>query len=388
MHSPASSRTFAKMSHDDRLEWLGKALIDTSDVKKASLLCNRLFRQARKKAEGNGGLVIGDTGTGKSTAVAAFADDLYKNVLRPKNPSGEWLRPKLADSPILPIFEVWQEHGFRRHLAVVVVPPKPRFNTLMEDTAAALGIVLKRGFNFGEALRATKKQILKQEIKMIIFDEVQHIVEGSADSYQAADVLKIMIKSGVQVICVGLDSILDLVKLGDDQNSQLLRLIQKQVTVHPLTCTLDDFPPLDEYDRPIDHIDYPTTDFRKFCFALDDRSNPNTIILPFDKSSRISDPQTAIRLWRAFDGYVGKMMDFMFAATDLAIEKGVPRLTLKVMAAAYRDIGECSDVDNWFHMDWAKVQERFSKPVPEVVVTKNAPTKRGRRPKNPLSRKR
>ena len=383
------------MSHKDRLIWMGKGLINTTDVRKVEALGHRLFRQARTKPEGNGGVVMGKTGAGKSTAVAAFADDLYHNVLRPENPCGEWLRPKLVDSPILPIFEVLPEKGFRRHLAVVVVPPRPRFNPLMQDTAAALGITLTKGFDFGEALRVTKLQVEGQQTRMIVFDEVQHMVEGTADSYQAADVFKIMIKAGVQVLCVGLETMLNLITEGDKQNAQLLRLVQKRVTLHPLACSLDDFPELDEFGRPIPHIDYPETDFRKFCQALDDRSNPDAIILPFDQSSKISDPQTAIRLWRAFDGYVGKMMEFLFAATDLAIEKGNPKLNLKIMAAAYRDMTECPDVNNWFHMGWEQVQSQFANAPAEVIQISDAAgskksrgrSGRSRRGSGPLSRK-
>ena len=54
---------FNKMSHKQRLEWLGSKVIVTPDVQKVRTFCRRLYRQSRTKNEGNGAFIIGDTGT-------------------------------------------------------------------------------------------------------------------------------------------------------------------------------------------------------------------------------------------------------------------------------------------------------------------------------------
>jgi hypothetical protein len=377
---------FKQMEHERRLEWLGSKIIGTPDVQKVTRLCDRLYRQARTKNEGNGGFVLGDTGTGKSTAVAAFANNLAKKLATAR-PDSEWLRPKVVDTPIRPIFEVVSETGWLRHVVVIVVPPRPRFNSFLRSTAAALGVKLNSRFDFGEALDQIKEQIDHQKVKMMIFDEVQHFVEGTVDSYQAADVIKIIMKCRVQVICVGMPHMLNLVE-GENANDQLLRLKQKQVEVKGLNCSLNDFIASDGSVRAAEgDVKFADTDFTNFCRALDDRSNLEAIVLPFDASSDISNAYTAIRLWRAGKGYVGKMMEILFQASDLAIEKRLDRLTPRVLAAALRDNG-VNDKDNWFMMEVPVMLQKISQPKPEADADAAAGTgKRRRSTKNPLSRK-
>lgn len=377
---------FGKMEHEERLEWLGSKIIGTPDVQKVITFCNRLYRQARTKNEGNGGFVLGDTGTGKSTAVAAFADDLAKKLAAAR-PKSEWLRPRLTDTPVRPIYEVVSETGWLRHVVVVVVPPRPRFNSFLRSVAATLGVQLNSRFDFGEALDQIKTQIDIQKVKMMIFDEVQHFVEGSVDSYQAADVIKIIMKCRVQVVCVGMPHLIDLVE-GKNANDQLLRLRQKLVEVKPLQCSLDDFITADGATRTKGDARFVDTPFISFCDALDDRSDPGAIVLPFDQPSGISDPYLALRLWRAGDGYVGKMMEILFQAADLAIEKRMNKLSLRVLEAAYRDNG-VDDKDNWFKMDVPEMLQKFTKPKPDPKAKPSDDEGKGRRPRrNPLGRKR
>lgn len=378
--------TFARMSHADRLKWLGSRVITTPDVRKVSTFCNRLYRQAGTKNEGNGGFVLGDTGTGKSTAVAAFVDDLFAGMMA-KRPDVEWLRPKVEDTPIRPIFEVDAENGFKRHVVVVVVPPRPRFNSFAKSVGAALGIDLNARTRFGEEFDQIKKQIKKQEVKMIIFDEVQHFVEATMDSYQAADVIKIIMKCQVQVLCIGMPNMLDLVE-GANANSQLLRLKQKQIEIQPLACSLDDFVGLDGETHGEDDIRFADTPFKHFCKALDDRTNPQDIVLPFDEPSNLSHPVTALRLWRATNGHVGKIMEMLFQATDLAIEKRTSKLTVRALEAACRDNG-VNDKDNWFKMERPMLVRWFNEKRSDLVAEQKA-HKGAKAPRNktPLSNKR
>lgn len=380
---------FAKMSHEDRLRWLGAKVIETPDVKKVKAFCGRLYRQSRTKNEGNGGFVLGDTGTGKSTAVASFVDDLA-DELRALRPDSEWHRPRHTDTPIRSLYEVVPETGWLRHVVVVVVPPRPRFNSFLRSVAMTLGVKLGARFDFGEAFEQVKKQIEEQKVGMIIFDEVQHFTEGTLDSYQAADVIKIIMKCRVQVVCVGLPDMKNLVE-GENANDQLLRLRQKQVEVKPLELSLDDFVSGDGALRGLGQdasmdVRFADTPFTAFCAALDDRSDPDAVVLPFDASSDISQPHTALRLWRAGDGHVGKMMEILFQATDLAIEKRMSKLNLRVLEAAYRDSG-VDDKDNWFRMELPDLLKKFAKPAPEADEAGQG-KRRGRVPnKTPLARK-
>jgi hypothetical protein len=267
----------------------------------------------------------------------------------------------------------------------VVVPPRPQFNPLLADVAAALGIGLSSGFKFGEALRQIKIETRLQKVKMMIFDEVQHITEGSISSYQAADVFKIIAKCGVQVVCVGMPSMMNLVE-GKNANTQLKRLKQKRCDLSPLACSLDDFLGLDSKATDPKDIRFVDTPYKEFCSALDNRSDPANIVLPFDSSSDISNPMTAIRLWRATDGFVGRIMDFLHAASDLAIEKGMPKIAQSVMIAAYRESGK-NDSENWFKMPLPEVVKRFERAKPEEDADRDEKAAAPARRSQPLRKK-
>lgn len=355
---------FARMSHQERLDWMKKHTIETPDVKKVITYCRRLYRQAGTKREGNVGFVMGDTGVGKSTAVAAFVDQIADEIRR-ERPEAELMRPEVEDTYIRPIWEVVQSEGdeyrIERPVVVVVVPPRPQFNPLLGDVAAALGKPLTKGFKFGEALRTIKKEIRLQNVKMMIFDEVQHITQGSISSYQAADVIKVIAKCKVEVVCVGMPDMMNLVE-GQNANEQLQRLKRISCEVRPLACSLEDFFQGQLTATSSDDIRFPNSEFKDFCARLDDRSDPERIILPFDEPSDISNALVAIRLWRAcWNGRVGKIMDFLGAASDLAIEKKRRSLTLKVMEDTYRQMGY-DDCDNWFMMDLPAFAKRFDEP--------------------------
>jgi hypothetical protein len=153
---------------------------------------------------------------------------------------------------------------------------------------------------------------------------------------------------------------------GEKANDQLLRLRQKQVEIEPLQCSLENFVLADGSVRNEGitegkDVRFADTPFTTFCEALDDRSNPNTIVLPFDEPSNIAQPYMALRLWRAGNGKVGKMMEILYQASDLAIEKGMQKLSLRVLEAAYRDSG-ISDKDNWFKMEVPQLLRKFGEP--------------------------
>ena len=207
--------------------------------------------------------------------------------------------------------------------------------------------------------------------------------------------IKIIMKCRVQVVCVGMPGMLNLVE-GDNANDQLLRLRQKQVEVKPLGCWLEDFVAGDgslrgEGTDGRKDVRFTDTPYANFCAALDDRNDPKAIVLPFDASSDISQPYMALRLWRAGGGHV-KMMEILFQATDLAIEKRMSKLTQRLLEAAYRDSG-IDDKNNWFKMEVPELLQNFSKSPERTAAspeqTAQPSTRRGRRSRtNPLARKR
>lgn len=348
---------FDKMSYEDRMRWIGEQVVATDSVLDIDKLCRKLWRMSGLLPEGDAAFVFGETGAGKSTGVAAFADAMA-DELEAAEPGLQWLRPDVPGTTIRPIWMKLPSKKWLRPLVVVVVNPKPNFKSLMRDTARALNLGLAVNFDPGQAMTQIQDHLVEQKVKLIVFDEVQHITQSRMDDYSAADVIKMLAKTRVQVLCVGLEECRDLLEEEKKGNEQLDRLKAREVTVEPLPCSLNDFPPLGRDGRPV-VAGFPVTAFRKFCFALDDRSDRDAIVLPFDRSSDISHPNVALRLWRAYDGYVGKMMKFLFWVTDEAITEGRRSITLDVMANVFRDQQRCDDEDNWFLMKWPEFTKRF-----------------------------
>lgn len=359
-------RFFEKMTFEERMKWLKSQIVDTDDILEVCRLCETLWTISGLMVEGDAGFVFGDTRAGKSFAVSAFADAKFEQ-LKELRPNSQWKRLDVPGTPIRPILEKVPGEGEKRPLVVVLVNPKPTYKSLVTDTALALNIALPSRWTGGIAMKLIMDQLVEQNVKMVVFDEIQHIVEGGSDSYSAADVFKIMAKARVQIVGIGLESyktvMFEHIQAKNEpdprHNTQLKALKNNQVTIRPLSCTLADFPQIGRDGKPIGSIGYPMTPYRRFCEDLDDRSDRETIVLPFDQSSELSNPQTALRLWRAFEGSVGHMMKFLIAATALAITEGQRRLTPRLLAEVYRRRAECNDDDNWFLMDWPEFTARF-----------------------------
>lgn len=339
----ARRKKFAQMTTRERLRHLGSSVIATKGVDDVVEACDILWDEFGCTSDGGGAFIVGETRAGKSTAVAEFADRLFDRM-RKERPDANWSRPEQVGTPIRGITEVRGASGCQRPLVVVFVDPRPRFNSLMKNTAQAMGVTLKAGFTFSDAITAVKHHVDKQGIKMIIFDEVQHIARVSI-AYEAADVLKVMGKAGLQVVCVGLEEALQLGQI----NEQLEELTAHSYVVTPLACSLDDFPELDHNGTPIQKAARPKTAYGKFIAALDSVEFP---VLPFDAPSNISDPQMALRIHRATNGYVGRIMRLLLSASHLAIRRNLSKLGPKVLADAYRAKTRCNDNANWFLMDW------------------------------------
>lgn len=370
LHVPKKDGRFAAMSVADRIAHLGAKTISTDAVKEVVEIGELLWEDAKCFPEGGGAFVVGETRAGKSTAVAEFADVLFER-LKSEKPDGNWFRPKTTGTPIRGIAEILPDKGFHRPLACVFVDTKPTFKSLMKNTATEMGIVLKSNFTFDDAMTAVKHHVEQQKIKMIIFDEVQHIVKGQM-TYDAADVLKIMCKAGLQVFCVGLPEAIILRTV----NEQLGELVAHEHLIGPFECSFADFETKEK------------TPYRKFLAALDNKKDP---LLPFDEPSNLADPEMALRLYRATGGYIGRLMRLLRSATQLAARRGLSHLGPAVLADAYRHRTRCNDDRNWFLMGWPAFVKGFDLTDPEPAPDQNEPQtgggKRSPSGDNPLRRK-
>ena len=86
------------------------------------------------------------------------------------------------------------------------------------------------------------------------------------------------------------------------------------------------------------------------------------------------------------------MMEILYQASDLAIEKRMGKLSQRVLEAALRESG-IDDKDNWFKMEAPELLRKFANPSKEVIAetaqVAQPSARRGKRSRNnPLVRKR
>jgi hypothetical protein len=343
---------FAKWTEGERLRHLNFRMIRTVDTRKVHAALDYLYRTAATAPEGDGCFVLGETGAGKTTAVRMFTDEKYRE-LRAADPGGTWSRPLVAGTDLAPIVQK-TENGVHRPIAVVLVNPRPKFLSFLVDTAAALQVDLPKNVKFAEACVEVTKALEAQKVKMIIFDEAQHIIDGHMDAYGAADVFKVFAKSRVQIVCVGLPHAEALGRV----NGQLKRLVEETCVIEPMQCAVGDFPEIDAAGRVIGREVRSKTPFRKFLEGVDHRDGINSV-LPFDEPSNLAAPDMALRIHQAGEGYVGKMMKLIQKAAALAIFDGSSRITRNYFADALRKRTQCPDSENWFLLEPREVKDLF-----------------------------
>jgi hypothetical protein len=341
---------FADMEEDLRLKHILRRMLDTPEVRKVQKRLELLYRTSGISLEGDGAFIIGETGAGKTTAARMYIDEKY-DALRALDPAGEWSRPKVAGTDLRPIVRKTAS-GRERPIVVVSVNARPRFNSLLRDTALAMQVPLAKNFDFGEAMNEVMMAIETQKVKMIIFDDVQHIFDAGMNAYSAADVFKLFLKSRVAVVCIGLPY----AELLTAVNPQLDRLVQQKIMMAPLRCSIGDFPEVDHRGRPKEEVE--KTAYREIMEAIDTRDGANSV-LPFDEQSNLSYPDMALRIFQASGGYIGEIMKLIQLASTLAILDGSTRVTKQDFAQAHENRTRCSDEANWFKMGWPKFSESF-----------------------------
>jgi Bacterial TniB protein len=344
---------FSDMSEDRRLKHVSRQRLETEEVLIAHKGLDFIWRLAKTGDEGDGAFVFGETGAGKTTAVRMFTDDKFEEM-RAEDPGGKWTRPEMPATDLRPIMQEVAGKPDYRPIAVMSVNPVPRYSTFMHDAAYALGVELEKNANFSEASKEVLNALKLQKVKMFIFDDVQHIVEAHMDDYKAADVFKTLLKSRVQVVCIGLPKSY----LLSNVNPQLKRLIRVRRILSPMRCSLGDFPPLDARGNPISGRTPAKTQFAKLMETIDRNDGENSI-LPFDEPSNLSHPRMALRIHQATGGYVGEIMKLIRQAAALAIIDGRSKIAITDFAQAYEDKEGCDDGANWFKLDWSAFVDCF-----------------------------
>ena len=336
----SGSRRFAEMSDEERIAHLGAFIVETPEFKKAIM---RTYRGWKTTKEGTFIMLTGHSGAGKTTV----ADDIVQDL------GDEWEGAVTdgdaeitdPDGHLPPTVGVTKQGptGLIRPLVKVFVAPKARARDLLRDTLRALGHRAAHHDTFGELMTTLEIHLVAQKVRMIIFDEVHHIVEGHgpATAYEAAEVIKmLLLQARTQIVCVGLPHAESIVTA----NKELPRHVRGRFSMLALAAEIAD----------------PKSDYMRFLKALESD-------LPFDKTCDLTSPAMALRIHVATEGYIGKVTNLVQEACTLAIEDRLDRLTNGKLLEAFGAIEGVGDAENPFAMPgcdealFAPIRERIER---------------------------
>ncbi|NUU44501.1 ATP-binding protein [Tardiphaga robiniae] len=316
--------TWMNRTAEERRKHVGSFVAVTPTMKRATGILRRCYSSWHETQQASCSFLVGETGVGKTTVANDFLEEVREDY-RGAIMDGQNLKLTDAaeyDRTMSVTFEK-PGHGLVRPVVKLQVGKKTTYKQLFADTLNAIGIKPSGRPTLGEMQAMARHQIKEQSIRLIIFDDCQHIAESTlkGDPYEAADVFKALMKeTRVQVMCMGLPHALDFLLA----NGQLETVKSEQWTMPPFPLDLDE-----------------KADLRRFLKSLSDD-------LPFDVNPNLHHKSTALRLFLASDGYLGGITKYVTEAVKVAIEEEMETITMLALAEAYRRKHDVPDGENPF----------------------------------------
>jgi type II secretory pathway predicted ATPase ExeA len=279
-------KAYKKMPIEDRVQMVEKLYIHFPRNQAALNAIRNCQSHARLSKESEGILIQGDTGAGKTTVVKLYMQDYPRRVTE-----------EVTMVPVL----------------YATVPVPATCKSLVTALLTAIGDpAADRGSQISQTLRL-KRYLAACKVKLLILDEFQHFQDR--DSLKVlktvSDWLKVLMdETSVPIVLAGLPyshTILDA-----HGNEQLQRRFAIRIV-------LEAFRYKNSQERQ---------DFRRFLNVIDDN-------LPLVEKSGLADPGTALCIYQATNGVVGRVMKLVRRATAIALESNRERITLEILGLAY-----------------------------------------------------
>ncbi|MEJ0050137.1 MAG: TniB family NTP-binding protein [Methylovirgula sp.] len=318
--------TFSEMTNQERLAHLGGFQADTAQFLDAKASVMRLYRGWQTMPDGHLLVLGGDSGVGKTRVIDDIIQDLeaeWKGIVTDgvnviTEPQG----------PLPPTVGVTKEgpSGLVRPVLKVLVEPKARARGFLRDTLKALGVRSGTHDTFGELMERLQVHVVGQQVRLLVLDEVHHVVEGHGPTtaYEAVEVIKmLLLQARVQIVCVGLPVAETIV----DRNPELPRHCRGRIKMAPFPA---------EFGARADYMRFLKT------LAWE---------LPFDIAPNITDADTALRIHMATGGFIGHITNLLHAASEIAIERDFEGIPKTLLAEVYGRISGVPASENPLALD-------------------------------------
>jgi energy-coupling factor transporter ATP-binding protein EcfA2 len=280
----AEGTNVATLSEDERIRLVERIFINFPRLNRVREKIAYCHRHSKVAAEPECLLITGQTGAGKTTLCEVYAGQF------PRQPNREGIAvPVLSASIPVP---------------ATAKSPATRLLVALGDPMA------DRGTTVNQTLRLVKL-IRDCGVELIILDEFQHFIDRDSNHIllTVANWLKDLLnETKVPMILTGMpysDIILQ-------ANAQLERRFQMRERLDPFG-----------WETPAQQ-----TEYRTFLRYLDES-------LPLAERSRLSDTETAFRIYCATGGVIGYVMKLIRRASVLAITRSLSRLDHELLAEVY-----------------------------------------------------
>lgn len=313
-------------STEERQRHIGGFIAMTRTLEDATRVLRKRYMSWHTAPQGNCAFIVGITNTGKTTAIDEFMAEIRDGIAAQfKDGNDLVLADEEAYPPTMSVAFERPGQGVVRPVIKVFVGKRVTFNNLLWDTLLALGIKAPKNATYSQMMTMIRTQIREQEVKLLIFDECQHICEGRTQrgQYDAGDVFKLLMKDArVEIACAGLPHATEML----DANTQLAKLVRAKLTIQPFPLALE-----------------PESGWIVLLATM-------SADLPFDKPSDLHSRPTALRLHLATEGLIGHVCALVMSAAVDAMTEGEDHVSMTRLAATYREETGVPDDENPFLM--------------------------------------